>query len=265
MFMDRDGKYQLAALAESSFDPLARTTQFMLTEEAHHLFVGETGVSRIVKRTGELMKLDPNKDPRSRRHPARPDPALRQLLVHQLDGPVRRRGPPTPPTSFASGLKGRYRESDGIYKDPRRSPATYTLPEVPTDDGKLEKKDIPLRRAMNAVLLDAYIADCKRIVERWNRVLDKLGVHSASRCPTTSSTATRASTPASSFNPAGEPIDEATWTHRHTIGCRRRPTATTCNSCMVQGHRARQVRELHRAADAGRERQAGRLRIRAFH
>ena len=43
MFTDRDGKYQLLALAESGFDPLARTTRFMLTEEAHHMFVGETG------------------------------------------------------------------------------------------------------------------------------------------------------------------------------------------------------------------------------
>ena len=36
---DRDGKYQLASLAESAFDPLARTCRFMLTEEAHHLFL----------------------------------------------------------------------------------------------------------------------------------------------------------------------------------------------------------------------------------
>ena len=36
-FTDRDGKYQLASLAESAFEPLARTCKFMLTEEAHHL------------------------------------------------------------------------------------------------------------------------------------------------------------------------------------------------------------------------------------
>ena len=56
MFTDRDGKYQLAALAESGFDPLARTCRFMLTEEAHHMFVGESGVQRIIKRACELMK-----------------------------------------------------------------------------------------------------------------------------------------------------------------------------------------------------------------
>ena len=55
-FTDRDGKYQLASLAESGFDPLSRTCRFMLTEEAHHMFVGEAGVQRVVQRTCELMR-----------------------------------------------------------------------------------------------------------------------------------------------------------------------------------------------------------------
>ena len=49
-FTDRDGKYQLASLAESGFDPLSQTCRFMLTEEAHHMFVGEAGIMRIVQR-----------------------------------------------------------------------------------------------------------------------------------------------------------------------------------------------------------------------
>src|SRR4029079_5186229 len=63
-FTDRDGKYQLLALAESGFDPLSRTTRFMLTEEAHHMFVGETGVGRIVQRSAELTRKhgDPRKE-----------------------------------------------------------------------------------------------------------------------------------------------------------------------------------------------------------
>src|SRR5262249_31540029 len=55
-FTDRDGKYQLASLAESGFDPLSRTCRLMLTEEAPHLFIGETGVARVVQRTCELMR-----------------------------------------------------------------------------------------------------------------------------------------------------------------------------------------------------------------
>ncbi|HZU75198.1 MAG TPA: benzoyl-CoA 2,3-epoxidase subunit BoxB, partial [Dehalococcoidia bacterium] len=62
MFTDRDGKYQLAALAESGFSPLSRTTRFMLTEEAHHMFVGESGIDRVIARTCELARKAPNGD-----------------------------------------------------------------------------------------------------------------------------------------------------------------------------------------------------------
>ncbi|GIT06387.1 MAG: hypothetical protein CM1200mP30_00170 [Pseudomonadota bacterium] len=54
-FTDRDGKFQLASLSESAFDPLSRSCRFMLTEEAHHMFVGESGVGRVIQRTCELM------------------------------------------------------------------------------------------------------------------------------------------------------------------------------------------------------------------
>src|SRR3984893_18613230 len=62
-FTDRDGKMQLEALAQSGFDPLSRTTRFMLTEEAHHMFVGETGVGRVIERTCDEMKKAGIADP----------------------------------------------------------------------------------------------------------------------------------------------------------------------------------------------------------
>ena len=50
-FTDRDGKFQLGALRESAFDPLSRTCDFMLKEEAYHMFVGASGVGRVVQRS----------------------------------------------------------------------------------------------------------------------------------------------------------------------------------------------------------------------
>src|SRR5579872_2351786 len=63
-FTDRDGKFQLSALTESAFDPLARTTRFMLTEEGHHMFVGRNGIRRIIERTAEVMLRERTDDPR---------------------------------------------------------------------------------------------------------------------------------------------------------------------------------------------------------
>src|SRR5437763_107684 len=62
-FTDRDGKMQLEALAQSGFDPLSRTCRFMLTEEAHHMFVGARGIGRIVERTCEAMEANGIADP----------------------------------------------------------------------------------------------------------------------------------------------------------------------------------------------------------
>src|SRR5579864_2137081 len=62
-FTDRDGKFQLCSLAESAFDPLSRTCRFMLTEEAHHLFVGEAGIARVIQRTCEVMQEHEISDP----------------------------------------------------------------------------------------------------------------------------------------------------------------------------------------------------------
>ena len=172
MFTDRDGKYQLAALAHSGFDPLSRTTEFMLTEEAHHLFVGETGMDRIIKRSAELQKLDPNGDIR---HQGGIDFDLIQRTInywftYSLDlfgGEISANAA----DFFASGLKGRYREDR--YEEHKALGSTYRLPVV--EEGRLGERDVPLRNAMNEVLRDNYVQDCERALRKWNRTLEEMG------------------------------------------------------------------------------------------
>ena len=84
-FTDRDGKMQLHALSQSGFDPLSRTCRFMLTEEAHHMFVGQSGVGRIIERTCAAMRgagIDDPTDvvarPRARRCRPADDPEAHQ-------------------------------------------------------------------------------------------------------------------------------------------------------------------------------------------
>ena len=57
------GALQLEALAQSGCDPLSRTCRFMLTEEAHHMFVGENGVRRVIKKTCQMMNKAGISDP----------------------------------------------------------------------------------------------------------------------------------------------------------------------------------------------------------
>ncbi|HEY8375430.1 MAG TPA: benzoyl-CoA 2,3-epoxidase subunit BoxB [Nannocystis sp.] len=180
MFTDRDGKYQLAALAQSGFDPLARTTEFMLTEEAHHLFVGETGLDRIIRRSAELQRLDPNGDVRNQGGIDFDliQRAINYWYTYSLDlfgGEISSNAA----DFFAAGLKGRYREDK--YEEHRALTGTYRLWVV--EDGRLVERDVPLRNAMNEVLRDAYVTDCERALRKWNRTLEEAGSPTRLRLP----------------------------------------------------------------------------------
>lgn len=180
MFTDRDGKYQLAALAESGFDPLSRTTRFMLTEEAHHLFVGETGVDRIVKRSAELTRLDPNGEARAQG--GIDLPTLQKYLNYWYTLSLDLFGGEVSSNAadyFASGLKGRYREDQ--HPDHQALDAHYSL-EI-FEDGAVKQRDVPLRNAMNEVLRDEYVKDCERAVAKWNRTLEAAGLDVRLRLP----------------------------------------------------------------------------------
>lgn len=180
MFTDRDGKYQLLALAESGFDPLSRTTRFMLTEEAHHMFVGETGVERVVQRTCELMKQDPNEDVRA--HGGIPLDMVQKhlnlwfaLSLDLFGGEISSNAA----SYFATGLKGRAKEQS--YEDHRALDQSYRMTTV--RDGVVAEEDVPLRNAMNEVLRDEYVEDCQRGVDRWNKRLEEAGQSFRLRLP----------------------------------------------------------------------------------
>jgi benzoyl-CoA 2,3-dioxygenase component B len=169
MFTDRDGKYQLLALAESGFDPLARTARFMLTEEAHHMFVGETGVGRVVQRACELMKEDPNEDVRARG--GIDLPTIQRYINFWYSSSLDLFGGEISTNAadyFASGLKGRAHE-EKKFEDHVAREGSYEM-QVPGEGG-LETRQVPLRNAMNEVLRDGYVKDNQRGVDRWNKII----------------------------------------------------------------------------------------------
>jgi len=176
-FTDRDGKFQLSALAESAFDPLARTTKFMLTEEAHHMFVGESGVSRTIQRTAQVMNELKTDDAALVRAAGAIDlgTVQRYLNFHysvtiDLFGADQSSNAAT---FYSSGLKGRYEEGKRV-DDHVLKGQTYKVLEV--KDGQLGEKEVPMLNALNEVLRDDFIKDSVAGVGRWNKVLDKAGL-----------------------------------------------------------------------------------------
>jgi benzoyl-CoA 2,3-dioxygenase component B len=173
-FTDRDGKFQLATLGESAFDPLARTCRFMLTEEAHHMFVGESGVQRIVQRTAELMN-EHNTDDVLPYGGISLDIVQRYINFHfskslDLFGAEQSTNAAN---YYTAGLKGRFNE-EKISDDHDLKNDSYKIETV--RDGEIVSLEEQALVALNERLRDDYIADCARGVARWNKVLEKAGV-----------------------------------------------------------------------------------------
>jgi benzoyl-CoA 2,3-dioxygenase component B len=205
MFTDRDGKYQLAALSESGFDPLARATQFMLTEESFHLFTGETGVERVVQRAAELQKLDPNGDARAQG--GIDLGTIQKWINFWFSSAVELFGGEISSNAadyFATGLKGRFREREK-YQDHTALEGVYSMM-VPTDDGRLSTREVPLRNALNEVLRDEYVADCERACRKWNHTIKKTGVDAELHIPSRRFNRTMGIYSAHAYSPSGEVI-----------------------------------------------------------
>ncbi len=186
-FTDRDGKMQLECLAQSGFDPLSRTCRFMLTEEAHHMFVGKSGVERILARTCQAMNDAGISDPTD-------EGAVRALGVMDLPTIQRKMNfhfsvtldlfgseiSTNAANAFTAGIKGRFHEVD-IADDHQLLNDKYPL--LQYVDGEFVTNQVAAISAINARLVDDYIADCEKIVTAWNKTITKANVDFALSLP----------------------------------------------------------------------------------
>jgi len=210
MFTDRDGKYQLLALAESGFDPLSRTTRFMLTEEAHHMFVGETGVARVVQRTAELMKTGD-----VRKQGGVDLGTLQKYLNLWYSLSLDLFGSEISTNAaafFGAGLKGRAKEEK--YEDHVALEGTYDMDVFDPATRAFKKDSIPLRSAMNEVLRDGYVEDCQRGVDRWNKILAEAGHTERLVLPSRRFHRQQGIFSGQHFDPQGQPLTREQWEAR---------------------------------------------------
>ena len=171
---DRDGKYQLLSMSESAFDPLARTCKFMLFEEAHHMFVGDDGLRRVVQRTGELMRAHDTDDvaPMGGINLS----TIQRYLNYWAPPIIDLFGSETSTWSedlFDAGLKGRVYEAER-YNEHVRLDETIGIER--NVDGALVSDNVPMRKAINELSRDTYLREIDAVIDRWNRMLAKMGI-----------------------------------------------------------------------------------------
>ena len=211
-FTDRDGKYQLGTLKESGFDPLARTCEFMLREEAHHMFVGTTGVQRTVERTAALLAAHGTDDLWD--HGGIPFSVIQKYLNFQFSVSLDLFGSETSSnvaSYYTAGLKGRWmetrRKDDHLLAD-----ATMDIPVV--TDGAIRTRTVPLLTALNLDLRNEYMEDCARGIRRWNREFARAGLEQRLTLPHEGFNRKVGAFAGHSVSPAGELLEPAEWERR---------------------------------------------------
>ncbi len=214
-FTDRDGKMQLESLAQSGFDPMSRTCRFMLTEEAHHMFVGETGVSRCIERTCQAMKAAGIEDPydinRIRALGVIDLPTIQKKANLHFSLSLDLFGSEVSTNAanfYNSGLKGRFMETK-IEDDHALTSATY--PVLKFVDGQIRMVDEPALTALNMRLRDEYVKDCQGGVNRWNKVIEKAGIKFALMLPSVAFHRNVGEFKAIKASPDGKVLTETEW------------------------------------------------------
>ena len=179
-FTDRDGKMQLESLAQSGFDPLSRTCRFMLTEEAHHMFVGETGVGRTIQATVDAMAAAGITDPYDTN-------CIRDLGVIDLPTIQKKLNlhyslsldlfgnevSTNAANAFNAGIKGRYMEHR-LDDDHKLQRDTYDVKMVSED--QIVTEEMPALNAINMRLRDDYVKDASGGLTRWNKIMKRKNI-----------------------------------------------------------------------------------------
>jgi benzoyl-CoA 2,3-dioxygenase component B len=187
----------------------------MLTEEAHHMFVGETGVGRTIQRTCEAMKSagieDPSDIERIRALGVIDLPTIQKKLNLHYTLSLDLFGSEVSTNAanaFSAGLKGRYQETK-IEDDHRLETATY--PVLKLVDGEIKRVDEPALTAINMRLRDDYTADCQRGLDRWNKIFDRTGLAFKLELPHVGFHRQIGEFKNAHVSPAGQLLDEAAW------------------------------------------------------
>jgi len=187
----------------------------MLTEEAHHMFVGESGISRVLTRTAQVMNELKTDDPALIRAAGCIDiGTIQRYLNFHYSVTIDLFGADQSSNAaifYSSGLKGRFEEGkrgdDHVLKG-----QTYKVLEV--HNGQIVEKDVPMLNALNEVLRDDYIRDSVAGVGRWNRVLEKAGIPNRLVAPHKAFNRQIGALAGVKTTPEGKVINEAEWAAR---------------------------------------------------
>lgn len=181
------------------------------------MFVGESGISRVIQRTCEVMNQLKTDDPAAVRAAGVIDlPTIQRYLNFHYSVTIDLFGADQSSNAaifYGSGLKGRYEESKRN-DDHQLKNDTYRVLSV--DNGRLREVEVPMLNALNEVLRDDFIRDSVAGIGRWNKVIEKSGIAFRLQVPHKAFNRQIGTLAGIRMSPEGEILSEAQWqAHRH--------------------------------------------------
>lgn len=179
------------------------------------MFVGESGVSRVIQRTCQVMNELKTDDVGKLRAAGVIDlPTIQRYLNFHYSVTIDLFGADqssNAATFYSTGLKGRFEEGkrtdDHILKN-----QTYKVLEV--QGGQLVEKEAPMLNALNEVLRDDFIRDSVAGVGRWNKVIEKAGIPFRLQVPHKAFHRNIGSLAGVKVSPDGRVVSEAEWNEK---------------------------------------------------
>lgn len=170
------------------------------------MFVGDSGIGRVVRRTVEVMNELKTDDPTRIRAAGAIDlQTIQKYMNFWFSSALDLFGSEVSSNAasyFANGLKGRPDES--LYED-HIAAGDYAL-DLPDGAGGVKTESVSMRNAMNEVMRASYIRDCENGVKRWNKIIEKGGIDFELRLPSARFRRTVGAWANVPTDPAGNPI-----------------------------------------------------------
>ena len=148
------------------------------------MFVGESGVARIIQRTCEVMRDEKLDDPSQVRARGVIDfETLQRFVNFHYSVTLDLFGAEISSNAasfYTGGLKGRYGESK-VEDDHALSGSEYAIAEI--ENGVIVQKSVAALTALNARLRDDYTREIQAGIDRWNRIPERFGLPHRLRLP----------------------------------------------------------------------------------
>jgi benzoyl-CoA 2,3-dioxygenase component B len=110
---------------------------------------------------------------------------------------------------FTNGLKGRAEE--GKHADDHLLAEEVYVLNALDEQGRPIRREVPMRNALNEVLRDWYVEDCRSGIDRWNRKIEAHGIDFRFSLPDRKFNRQIGVFAGLRFDPSGRPVGEAEW------------------------------------------------------